>query len=114
MYQQFPPKPFNRHTEYVITPHFEDVLRKKGFSLEDALAACRNPKKRTSVSRHPHQWRFCGAGLAVIVDYTNKKKPELVTVYLDGVITPLREDQKNDLAAVNSGRIAVITQKEFA
>ncbi len=104
---------FNSSTQFQVSPHFRDVMKSKGFTADQVIEALGKPYKVTNVSKYPGQKRYCGAGIAVIVDF-KRGNPCLVTAYLDGVITPLREDQKNDLDAVNSGRIAIITQKEHA
>lgn len=86
-----------------VTKHFTEQMRAKGFDGADVIAALRSPYKVTEVRRYPGQVRFCGAGLAVVV------RPEggsfsLITVYLDGVRTPLRADQMNDPVALASRR----------
>ena len=74
----------------------------KGFDPARILAVIDNPDKITTVSRYPNQRRFIGDGLAVIVDVVTNTA---VTVYLDGVITPMRDDQRNDPRALNSVRL---------
>lgn len=84
-----------------LSRHAKKTLIEKGFTLEQVLKALRQPYKVTDVSRYPGQKRFCGGGLAVIV---NMKAKVIVTMYLDGVRTPLRADQMNDPAALASQR----------
>jgi hypothetical protein len=83
-----------------FTKHFNKQFREKGFKAEQIKEALTNPYKVTDVTRHPGQKRYCGGGVAVVmVDNV------ALTVYADGVVTPLREDQKNDPAALNSTRL---------
>ena len=77
----------------------------KGFDWSDVVGALKSPYKVTDVQRYPGQKRFCGSGLAVIVSPQGEKRFLLVTVYLDGVVTPLRADQLDDPEAVNSARV---------
>lgn len=89
------------HTRLAMTNHCKSQIRAKGFNVKDVVAALRNPYKVTEVRRYPGQLRFCGSGLAVVV---NMKDATIVTVYLDGVRTALRPDQMSDPAALASKR----------
>lgn len=80
--------------------HFLKQAREKGFTEEQYMSAIRTPEKVTPVRRYPGQLRYCGAGVAVVM-----RGNVAVTIYLDGVVTPLRDDQKNDPAALNSRRL---------
>lgn len=51
--------------------------------VQQALAATPYPSRN-----HPGQWRYCAAGLCLVVDGET-----VVTAYLDRVLTPLRPDQ---------------------
>lgn len=82
------------------TRHFITTIRLKGFTPEQIVSAIRNPEKVTDVRRHLGQKRYCGAGVAVIMSGGTA-----ITAYLDGVVTPLREDQKSDPAALASKRL---------
>lgn len=83
-----------------FTPHFIKQVRTKGFTAEQIQEAIERPYKITDVRRYPGQRRYCGGGIAVVMDGNRA-----ITAYLDGVVTPLREDQKNDRAALNSRRL---------
>lgn len=83
-----------------FTKHFLTQVKNKGFNMEDVISAIEHPTKITNVTRYPGQKRYIGAGLAVVM-----RDNTAVTVYLDGVVTPLREDQKNDPEAINSVRL---------
>lgn len=87
--------------EWIVTPHFLDQMRAKGFTVDQIMSAISSPEKITDVRRYPGQKRYCGAGVAVIVDGAT-----LVTLYLDGLVTPLRADQMSDSAALSSRRLA--------
>ena len=80
--------------------HFKAQVEAKGFTVEQIKAAIENPYKITDVRRYPGQKRYCGGGIAIVM-----RDNVAITVYLDGVVTPMREDQKNDPAARNSRRL---------
>lgn len=74
----------------------------KGFTPAQIRDAVENPYKITDVRRYPGQKRYCGRkGLAVVLDGR-----KAVTCYLDGVVTPMRDDQRNDPHAQRSHRLA--------
>lgn len=93
------------HTaDFTVSEHFKDQMELKGFTAEQVANAIYAPEKVTEVRKYPGQRRYCGDGVAVIV------RPErvgytLITLYADGIITPLREDQKNDPDALHSRRL---------
>ena len=87
-----------------LSTHFIDQANAKGFTAEQIFSALTDPYKITRVTRYPGQWRYCGAGVAVVVAL-DRPVATAITLYLDGIVTPLREDQMNDTAAVNSVRI---------
>ena len=87
-------------TEVTFSEHFKKQFREKGFTTAQVKEAIENPYKITDVRRYPGQKRYCGGGIAIVMRGTTA-----ITVYLDGVVTPLREDQKNDPAALNSRRL---------
>ena len=89
-----------RVTEVTFSDHFKRQFKEKGFTTAQVKKAIENPYKITDVRRYPGQKRYCGGGIAIVMRGT-----VAVTVYLDGVVTPLREDQKNDPAALNSRRL---------
>ena len=80
--------------------HFLRQVATKGFSAEQIRKAIESPYKVTEVRRYPGQKRYCGGGVAVVL-----RDNVAITVYADGVDTELREDQKNDPAALNSVRL---------
>lgn len=84
-----------------VSDHFRKQMNVKGFTTDQVIGALKNPSKVTNVSRYPGQKRYCGQGVAVVVAPGNR----LVTVYQDGVVTPLRPDQMNDLEALRSRRL---------
>lgn len=83
-----------------VSEHAKATCRAKGFTAAQVREAIEHPYKVTDVRRYPGQKRYCGAGVAVIMDGFR-----VITVYLDGVVTPLREDQKSDPAALASRRL---------
>lgn len=89
----------------VLTPHFLSQMRTKGFTGAQVRSAIRNPEKVTDVRRYPGQLRYCGAGVAVVIDFTGDA-PRAMTLYADGVVTPMRADQMRDPAALSSARLA--------
>ena len=84
-----------------LSRHAKTQARAKGFTVDQLVSALRNPDKVTDVTRYPGQRRWCGAGVAVIV---NVRDRVIVTVYADGIRTPLRPDQMNDPVALASNR----------
>lgn len=86
--------------QVVFSEHFKAQFRAKGFHKEQLREAIERPYKITDVRRYPGQKRYCGGGIAVVMDGYHA-----ITVYLDGVVTPLRDDQKNDAAALASRRL---------
>lgn len=99
------PKPFTGNDKIVFTRHFKEQAAAKGFSSQQVIAALKDPYKITEVRRYPGQWRFCGSGVAVVVDM-DRSVSTAVTLYADGVVTPLRADQMNDPYALASRRLA--------
>lgn len=87
----------------ILTDHFRSTVKAKGFTMSQVASALARPDKVTEVRRYPGQARFCGAGIAVVVD-PRADGFVLITAYLDGVVTPLRADQ-TDYEARNSRRI---------
>lgn len=82
-----------------FSEHFKTQFRAKGFHKEQLREAIERPYKVTDVTRYPGQKRYCGGGIAVVMDGYRA-----ITVYLDGVVTPRRADQ-TDAAALNSRRL---------
>jgi len=87
----------------ILTKHIRKQIAAKGFSEEAVLAAASAPEKITQVLRYPGQTRRIGGGLAVVGQETAEGFVA-ITVYLDGIRTPLRDDQRNDPAALASKR----------
>lgn len=77
-------------TTFTLGYHIQDQANKKGISLEKIAQVLATPSRITDVTRYPGQKRYIGQGIAVIVDPIARKA---ITVYLDGVFTPLRPDQ---------------------
>jgi hypothetical protein len=87
-------------SDIVFSKHCIRQIKEKNFNPCAVIAAITYPDRITEVRRYPGQKRYIGAGLAVVM-----RDNVAITVYLDGVVTPLREDQKNDPAALNSVRL---------
>jgi hypothetical protein len=85
---------------FQFTDHAIRTARAKGFTAEQIMSALHSPEKVTDVRRYPGQKRYCGAGVAVVVDGTR-----VITMYLDGVVTALRPDQMSDPEALASRRV---------
>ncbi|KQP62979.1 hypothetical protein [Nocardioides sp. Leaf285] len=94
---------------FVLTPHLIAQAKAKGITPSQIREALERPYKVTDVTRYPGQERYCGHGInqrpgvAVVVD---AQRRQAITVYLDGVVTEIREDQKHDAAALASRRLA--------
>lgn len=86
--------------EVKFSEHFKRQFRAKGFTTAQVREAIENPYKITDVRRYPGQKRYCGGGIAIVM-----RGNVAITLYEDGVVTPLRPDQMNDPAALNSVRI---------
>lgn len=87
-------------TDVVFSGHFKKQFKAKGFQTSQVRNAIENPYKVTDVRRYPGQKRYCGDGVAVVMNGNTA-----VTIYEDGVVTPLRPDQLSDPAAINSRRL---------
>lgn len=75
-----------------ITNHFIKTIQSKGFDPQKIIDAFKNPERVYPSGSHPGQYRVTGNGLCIV------GKPEgnrfvMITCYLDGVLTPPREDQ---------------------
>lgn len=86
----------------IITEHFRSQMKSKGIPAENVIAALRAPERVTDVRRYPGQKRYCGYGVAVVMDGQTA-----ITLYLDQVVTPLRPDQMHDKKALNSIRAGI-------
>lgn len=90
--------------------HFIRQMQAKGITKAQLMDALTNPYKVTDVTRYPGQERYCGRGvdnlpgIAVIVSKDNGIY-NLITLYLDGVVTAMRPDQMNDPYARSSRRL---------
>lgn len=87
------------HLEPKITKHFLDTVNAKHLSPRDIIAAWHNPAEVYPSGSHPGQWRITGNGVCIV------GKPDevsglfiFITVYLDRVLTPPREDQTDEAA----------------
>ena len=86
-----------------FTNHFIKQAKHKGFTAEQIVGALSRSGKYarvTPVTKYPGQMRFCGNGVAVVMDGNTA-----ITIYADRVVTPLREAQMNDPDALNSSRL---------
>lgn len=95
----------NSGDKVAFAQHFIEQMLAKGFTGTQVHAALTDPYKVTDVRRHPGQKRFCGHGVAVVLA-PDGEGWRAVTLYADGVETPLRPDQMNDPAALASRRVA--------
>lgn len=95
-----------------FTNHFIKQARYKGFTAEQiqvAIEQSDKPKRAggscdvTRVTKYPSQRRYIGSGVAVVMEGNTA-----ITIYADGIITPMRADQRNDVDAQNSTRLARI------
>lgn len=93
-----------------FTRHFIKQARHKGFTAEQiqvAIEQSDKPKRLggtcdvTRVTKYEGQRRYMGAGVAVVMDGNSA-----ITIYADEVVTPMREDRRNDPSAQNSRRLA--------
>jgi hypothetical protein len=100
------PKPATSNSNVTFTRHFREQMASKGFRGQDIANALREPYKITPVTRYPGQWRFCGSGVAVVARVEGSDFI-LITVYADGIVTPLRPDQMSDPEALNSRRVGI-------
>lgn len=102
--------PLTGTTQIVPTRHFQAQMIAKGFTADQVISALRTPDKITEVRTRPEfiaagQRRYCGAGVAVIVEPTRDGRAYLLkTIYADGVRTALRPDQMDDQYALTSRR----------
>ena len=89
------------------TNHFIKQARRKSFTAEQIIGALTQTGDKARVTRisgkgRENQRRFCGDGVAVVV---NMETRECITLYADRIITEMREDQCNDPRALNSHRL---------
>lgn len=90
-----------------LSEHIRRQILNKGFDPQKVYNAINDPERVTEVTAHEGQVRAIGYGMAVVLaPYRNGTEWMAMTVYLDEVVTPLREDQKDDPAALNSKRLA--------
>lgn len=90
--------------EVIFSDHFIKQVKAKSFTDKQIREALERPYKITDVRRYPGQKRYCGGGIAIVM-----RGNTAITVYLDGVVTPMREDQKSDKAAQKSRRLRSLT-----
>ena len=77
----------------------------KGFTSDQILSALHSPEKVTNVRKYPGQKRFIGSGIAVVVAPRGSGWM-VVTMYLDGVLTPPRADQTDPAGKRYAARYA--------
>lgn len=73
--------------EPVITDHFKNVLRHKKFDGREVAALLKDPEEFYPSKTHPGQYRVTGRGLCV-VGQPDGNRFVLITIHLDGTITP--------------------------
>ena len=91
----------------IYSNHFIKQARRKKFTADQIVGALTQTGDKARVTRvsgkdRENQRRFCGDGVAVIVNMEMRK---CVTIYEDNVVTPMRDDQRNDPRALNSQRL---------
>lgn len=85
----------------VVSDHFRQQAILKGFTMAQIVSALKHPERVTRVTRYPGQLRYCGDGVAVVMEGQTA-----ITIYADEVITDLRPDQQTDGYALSSTRLA--------
>ena len=80
---------------FTITRHATEQAVAKGFGRAEIFEACHGPEKVTNVTKYPGQKRFIRGRIAVVAAPLDDEGAvwRIVTVYLDGVLTPPRPDQ---------------------
>lgn len=81
----------NAHS-YRLTRHARDRAAEKGFSLDALASVFAEPEYVYPSGSHPGQWRVCGNGICM-VGTVSEDSFTVITVYVDGVMTPLRADR---------------------
>ena len=84
-----------------FSDHAKKQALAKGFTPEQIFEALTNPRAVVDVRQYVGQKRWCGGGVALVI---NTKNHTVVTMYADMVRTPLRPDQMNDPKALASKR----------
>jgi hypothetical protein len=110
------PAPLLRIEQIEFTHHVLTQAANKGFTKAQIVDALTRPYKVTDVTAYPGQRRWCGRGpkmadgtylpgIAVVLAPLGGGRWQAITAYLDGVRTPLRQDQLNDPRALASTRV---------
>lgn len=75
-----------------LSKHARGQMEQKGFSYTALIAAFAKPTAFYPSASHPGQWRLTGRGLCLVGEVVDDLF-YVITVYLDGVLTPPRPDQ---------------------
>lgn len=89
--------PFDRIRHLTPTPtqHFVEKMKTLDIDPEDVIKTLMEPKKCYQSgpnSKYPNQWRLTGNGICITADHRGGQLV-LRTVFMDGAMTPPREDQ---------------------
>lgn len=83
-------RPDHRPTRYALSPHAARQAAAKGITPAALLAAANDPACTYPSGRYPGQERHTRDGIVAICDPASM---QVVTVYLDVVVTERRPDQ---------------------
>lgn len=73
--------------EPVLSDHFRKTLIEKKFDGREVAALLKDPEEFYPSRSHPGQYRVTGRGLCVVGEPQGERFV-LITIYLDGAITP--------------------------
>jgi len=76
--------------KFVFTKHAINQANSKRIPFWKILSVLENPVECYPSGNHAGQWRYTGLGICVVVA---DDQQTVVTIYLDRIITPLRQDQ---------------------
>ena len=78
-------------SNFRLTRHAAEQARNKGFDIDAVYRAANNPAITYESGRFPGQWRHVRDGIVAVVDPVTGN---IITVYQNVVMTPMRPDQK--------------------
>jgi len=79
-------------TRISMSPHAMSVAVDKGFDAHEIAAAFKTPEKVYDSGSHPGQVRVTGNGMCLVGERQGNSF-NVITIYLDGVVTAPRADQ---------------------
>lgn len=91
--------------EPVLSDHFRKTLIEKKFDGREVAALLKDPEEYYPSKSHPGQYRVTGRGLCVVGEPQGNRFV-LITIYLDGVITPPRSGDNSEAALQYAARYA--------